>query len=133
MGTKSVAGDQGPPYDEVLQLEEPFLPERVPVSLELPVHTREVQAADGQLVGKGLTFGATQPCVKILNADPLRGPTTLVATGAVWLGYERADCDARITQWPANVPLHIRHGRAVYATPVTADCIVTAAVDFWVK
>jgi len=131
MSAGAIEGDQGPEFDEVLQLESTAYP-AVRVCIDETVKVQPAQSAGGSLSGKQLVFTDTA-AVKLLNTDPTRGETTLIGGNSFYLGYNKAECEARIAQLPGNVPITIRNGEAVWVKAATADTYVTAIVDQWTK
>lgn len=131
MSAGAIEGDQGPDYDEVLQLESTAYP-AVRVCLDETVKVQPAQSAGGSLAGKNALLANTT-AVKLLNPDATRGETTLVGTAAFWLGYNKAECEAKIAQIPATTPIRIRNGEAIWVLAVAADTYVTAISDQWTK
>lgn len=131
MSAGAIEGDQGPEFDEVLQLEHTAYP-AVRVCLEETVSVQPAQSAGGSLAGKSILL-ADGYAKKLLNADSQRGETTLIGGNAFWLGYNKAECEAHIAQVPGSVPITIRNGNPVWVQAATADTYVTAIVDQWTK
>jgi hypothetical protein len=131
MGTGPIEGDQGPDYDQVLQLESAAYP-AVKVCIDETVMVQPAQSAGGSLSGKRLTFADTF-ATKLLNPDATRGETTLIGGNSFYIGYNKAECEAQVSQIPGNVPITIRNGEAVWVKAATADTYVTAIVDQWTK
>jgi hypothetical protein len=131
MSAGAIEGDQGPEFDEVLQLEHTAYP-AVRVCVDETVSVQPAQSAGGSLAGRNVLLAATA-ATKLLNADATRGETTLIGGAAFWLGYNRAECEAHIAQIPALVPITIRNGEAVWVMAATADTYVTAISDQWTK
>lgn len=131
MSAGAIEGDQGPEFDEVLQLESTAYP-AVRVCVDETVKVQPAQSAGGSLAGKQLLL-ADGFAKKLLNADPTRGETTLVSGNSYYLGYTKAECEAKIAQVPAGATLRIRNGEAVWVMAAIADTYVTAISDQWTK
>jgi hypothetical protein len=122
-----VPGDQGPDYDEALQLEEtPMV--RVPVELAEPLTVRIAPGVDGQVVTR--TAG-TAEAVKLAHANPLRRRTVIVAADTYYLGFSKSVVEANVGQIPANTPIEMQTGAELWAKAAIAETYVTLIAEHW--
>jgi hypothetical protein len=129
----AIEGNQGPAYDAVLQTETAELP-AIAVTVAGTVAVQPAQAAGGLALGRLIT-ATNVAAVKLLNADPARGETTLIGGADFCVGYSKDVAEGRQAVWPGKVPLHIRNGEQVWVcSPVGGtDTYVTAISDQWTK
>jgi len=126
----AIESDQGPEYDEVLQLE-PDYP-RVPVEVCGTVAVQLAQSPDGMVTGKLISFAATD-ATKVLNGDETRGSVTLVSGNSFYIGFNKNDAESQIARIPGSTPITIRNNSDIWVKAATADTYVTAIVEMWTR
>lgn len=124
-----VAADQGPDFDEVRGFEEPFI-NTVPVSIDEPVHVRQLPAVDTQIVGRTVT---ATTAMKLIQPNEFRGRATLLADAAIYLGRTKSEADAALGKIPADTPIQLRAPVEFWAKSVTGTAMVTLILEQWVR
>jgi hypothetical protein len=120
---------EDPPNPDLPELQQRDLaiPPVVPVVIQGPVLTRAQPARSGPAFPQALTDRVEQ----VLAADPRRSRATMVS-GDDWL-YMQSSNGQRLP-WPADVPLVILHGDAVWATRAAAaeqDGILSVVTEIY--
>lgn len=131
MSAGAIEGDQGPGYDEVLQLNPPY--PAIPVCIEETVNVQPAQALSGMAWGIPTLLFAEQFGHKLLNEDRTRGSVTLVSGNSFYLGFSKDMCEGKACRVPGSTPVVIRNGEQIWVMGATADTYVSAIIDYWVK
>lgn len=129
MSAGAIEGNQGPDFDDVLQLEDTA--PAVPVRIDETVSIQPAQSLGGTLNSVPVLAADTAPR-KLLNTDATRGMTTIIGGAAFFLGYDRAEAAAKTIPVPGSVAIAIRNGEAVWVS-ANADTYVTAICDKWTR
>lgn len=115
-----------PDLDEVQQIEEPYIPIPVGVSIDGPVTVHQLPSRAGPVTAQELS---TDP-VKVLAADPKRRRAVICGTDDFHVSHMQSASAGGV--WPGLVPLVLEHADAVWAYVVNSDTsTLTIVTEYW--
>lgn len=115
-----------PDLDDVQQIEEPAIPLPVSVQVDGPVIVHQLPSRTGPVTAEILSTTVG----KVLSVDPKRRRAVICGTGDWYVSHANSSSSGGL--WPAEVPLVLEHGDAVYAYVVGMGAsTLTIVTEYW--